>query len=70
MLVVARKEGEAVRVGEDTWVYVVTLSQNTVRLGFEAPADIPVLREELINAKPVRNSGEVRALLPDNDGAE
>ena len=45
MLVLARKEGQAVRVGEDTWVYVVTLSQNTVRLGFEAPANVEVLRE-------------------------
>jgi carbon storage regulator len=69
MLVVARKEGEAVRIGEDTWVYIVGLTGTTVRLGFEAPADTPVLREELIDDDAVRHPGKVRTLLPNDDGA-
>ena len=70
MLVVARKEGEAVRLGENTWVRVVSLTPNTVRLGFEAPSNIEVLREELVDADAVRDTGEVRTLLQNNDGAD
>ena len=70
MLVLARKEGEAVRVGLDTWVYVVALTENTVRLGFQAPPDVEVLREELVDADAVRHTDKVRTLLPNNDGAE
>ena len=70
MLVLARKEGQAVRVGPDTWVYVVGLTESTVRLGFEAPPDVEVLREELIDGHTVRNSDEVRTLLQNDDGAD
>ena len=70
MLVVARKLGEAVRLGDDTWVRVVSLTQNTVRLGFEAPSDVEVLREELVNDESVLNTREVRAFLSNDDGAE
>lgn len=69
MLVLARKEGEAIRIGKDTWVYVVDLSSTTVRLGVTAPDNVDVLREELIDGgKAVRDTGQVRALLPNDDG--
>jgi carbon storage regulator len=53
MLVLTRKEQERVRVrvaGVDVWVRVVRIEGDRVRLGFEAPRDVDVRREELIPA--------------------
>lgn len=49
MLVLSRGENERVRIGDNIVVTVVRLSGNTVRLGFEAPSEIPVVREELLD---------------------
>lgn len=48
MLVLSRKDGESIRIGDNIVVTVVRTSGNTVRLGIEAPPDVPVLRGELI----------------------
>lgn len=61
MLVLARREEERVRIGDDIWVTVLEIGENCVRLGFDAPPSIPVLREEIIEeegdcAKAVRVS--------------
>jgi carbon storage regulator len=47
MLVLSRRERERVRLGNDIVVTIVRVSGDKVRLGIEAPASIPVLRDEL-----------------------
>ena len=47
MLVLSRKVNEKIRLGDRIVVTVVRLSGGRVRLGIEAPRDLPVLREEL-----------------------
>lgn len=47
MLVVTRKQGEAVLLGEDIEVVVVGIEGNQVRLGFQAPASVVIHRKEL-----------------------
>ena len=47
MLVLSRKENERIKLGDSIVVTVVRLSNDKVRLGIEAPADMVVLREEL-----------------------
>jgi carbon storage regulator len=47
MLVISRKSGERVHIGDDIEVIVVSLKGNSVRLAIEAPRDIVVLRGEL-----------------------
>ncbi|MCC7086463.1 MAG: carbon storage regulator [Pirellulales bacterium] len=47
MLVLSRRERERVRLGNDIIVTVVRVSGDKVRLGIEAPASLPVLRDEL-----------------------
>ena len=44
MLVVSRKVGEAIIIGQDIRVTVVEIRGKQVRLGIEAPADLLVLR--------------------------
>lgn len=47
MLVLSRKKGEAVRIGDDVTVTVVEIRGDKVRLGFAAPSEVPVHREEV-----------------------
>jgi carbon storage regulator len=48
MLVLTRKKGEAVYLGEDIKVRVLAVQGNRVRLGIEAPHDVDVRRGELV----------------------
>jgi carbon storage regulator len=47
MLVLTRKSEEAVRIGEHIKITIVEIKGNQVRLGIEAPLNIPVYREEI-----------------------
>ena len=47
MLVLSRKEGERIRVGDSILLTVVRLTGDKVRLGIEAPPEVSVLRDEL-----------------------
>jgi carbon storage regulator len=47
MLVLTRKIGEKVVIGDSIVVTVLEASKNKVRIGILAPSDIPILREEL-----------------------
>lgn len=55
MLVLSRKYGEKIRIGDDITITVVDIEPNKVRLGIEAPRDVPIYRSELlpIQTKPV-----------------
>ena len=47
MLVLARKVGEKILIGENISVTVVRIAPGVVRIGVEAPAEMPILREEI-----------------------
>lgn len=48
MLVLSRKVGERVRIGDGITVTIVRISGGGVRIGIEAPPELPVVREELL----------------------
>ncbi|HXG51804.1 MAG TPA: carbon storage regulator CsrA [candidate division Zixibacteria bacterium] len=50
MLILSRRPGESVAIGEDIVVTVLEASGNQVRLGISAPRAVPVLREEIYKA--------------------
>lgn len=50
MLVLSRKVGERILIGDNIAITVVRVAGGGVRLGIEAPADLPVVREELAEA--------------------
>ena len=47
MLILTRKIGECITIGDHIRVYVVGIRGKQVRLGIEAPADAIVHREEI-----------------------
>jgi carbon storage regulator len=48
MLVLSRKIGEKIMIGEDIEVCVVEISGGKARIGITAPKNVPVFREELL----------------------
>ncbi|MEJ2604254.1 MAG: carbon storage regulator [Gammaproteobacteria bacterium] len=42
MLILARKAGESIRIGDDVKVTIVRVGRNEIRLGFEAPREIEI----------------------------
>lgn len=47
MLVIRRRAGESVLIGDRIEVEVIELASGRVKLGFHAPMDVPILRKEL-----------------------
>lgn len=47
MLILARKEDESIVIGDEIVIKVVSIDRGTVKLGFEAPPQYIILREEL-----------------------
>ena len=46
-MVLSRKVGERILIGDNIAVTVVRVTGGGVRIGIEAPAEMPVIREEL-----------------------
>ena len=47
MLVLTRKEGEGIVVGDEVELTVLEIRGSRVKLGFTGPAEIPIHREEV-----------------------
>ncbi len=47
MLVLTRRQGESLRIGNDTIVTVSDIKNGQIKLGIEAPEDVTVNREEV-----------------------
>lgn len=50
MLVLSRKKNERIRIADDIVLTVVEVRGDKVRLGIEAPPEIPVHRDEVYEA--------------------
>ena len=48
MLVISRKTGEGLRIGDNITLQVVSVSGDKVTLAIDAPRDIKIMRDELI----------------------
>ena len=51
MLILQRRSGESLRIGDDIEITVVAIEGGKVRLAISAPKDVTILRSELLNAR-------------------
>jgi len=47
MLVLSRRVGESLMIGDEVTITVLGVNGNQVRIGINAPKDVPVHREEI-----------------------
>lgn len=56
MLVLTRKESQRIQIGDNITITVVRVQGNKVRIGIEAPAELPICREEILfDASPLNS---------------
>lgn len=48
MLVLSRRKSEQIRIGDEITIKVIDVKGGTVRIGIDAPSEIPIIRSELI----------------------
>ena len=65
MLVLSRRLGETLIIGDDIKITVLGISGNQVRLGIAAPKDVSVHREEIYEL--IRQQNEMAAQSSPND---
>lgn len=61
MLVITRRKGETVKIGDDIEVVVVEVGDGSVRLGINAPKPTVILRGELYRAVERENRSAATA---------
>ncbi|MFO0908072.1 MAG: carbon storage regulator [Isosphaeraceae bacterium] len=49
MLVLSRKDGESIQIGDSIVLTVFSIQRGLVRLGIQAPRDVRILRSELMS---------------------
>ncbi len=47
MLILTRKEGESIRIGDNITIKIVAMDNKHVKIGIEAPRNVSVNREEI-----------------------
>ena len=66
MLVLSRKVGERILIGDQISITIVRIAGGGVRVGIEAPPEMAVVREELQQ----KLAAELRLLTAGNEAAE
>ena len=73
MLVLSRKKNESIVINDDITIVVVEIRGDKVRLGVEAPKEVPVHRNEVYEAirrnQPKSETGEEPVANRDGSGA-
>lgn len=64
MLILQRKAGESLVIGEDITVRVVSVDGARVRLAISAPDDVPILRSELVVAAAANRDSAMEEAAP------
>ncbi|MCL4111608.1 UNVERIFIED_CONTAM: hypothetical protein GTU68_033548 [Idotea baltica] len=62
MLVLSRKPGERILIGDDVAVTVVRIGPNNVRIGIEAPRSMNIVREELCTDSDAQRSQHIEVV--------
>ena len=63
MLIITRRAGQKIMLGDDVTVHVMEIVGNSVRIGVEAPKSLPVYREEIWAAVKEENQASATAAI-------
>ncbi|PHR90498.1 MAG: carbon storage regulator [Blastopirellula sp.] len=61
MLVLSRKSGERIRIGDNIFITVIKVSGKSIKIGIDAPPEIQIVRDEL-PSHSVQPKNRVRCL--------
>ncbi len=64
MLILQRRSGESIRIGDDIEITIVSTEGGRVRLAISAPTEIPILRSELIGARETNQDSAMELVAP------
>lgn len=48
MLVLGRKPGESIKIGDNIIVQIISNDRGQIKVGIEAPKDVPIVRTEIV----------------------
>ena len=65
MLILTRRVGEAMKLGEDITVTVLGIRGNQVRIGIDAPKSVSIQREEIYGTTETDRTRKIAEELPD-----
>lgn len=68
MLILSRKLNETIVIDGNTRITVVGIRGNHVRLGIEAPDQVPIVREELLSSARPGGNGSSPGIRPETWG--
>lgn len=60
MLVISRKKGQSILIGNDIEIQVVKAEDGSVKLAIDAPKDVSILRKELIKEIEMENKEAIK----------
>jgi len=55
MLVLTRKKGQTIRIGDDIEITIVATANDQVKIGIQAPKNVEILRQELFEEIQAEN---------------
>lgn len=64
ILILRRKPRQAVVIGKNITVWILAIEGDKVKLGFDAPEDVTIVRAELLDEGPILPGPQPRPLPP------